>query len=109
VLRNVEVLSCVSGGAIVGAYYYLKVRHLLHTRTNSEITPEDYIKVVREMVDEFTAGVQKNIRTRVAVNPLKNFLMFWSEDYSRQPERPNYMTGISTRGEGLVRKTESAG
>jgi len=83
VLRNVEVLSCVSGGAIVGAYYYLKVRHLLHTRTNSEITPEDYIKVVREMVDEFTAGVQKNIRTRVAVNPLKNFLMFWSEDYSR--------------------------
>jgi len=35
------------------------------------------------MVDEFTAGVQKNIRTRVAVNPLKNFRMFWSEAYSR--------------------------
>ena len=82
-LRNVEVLSCVSGGAIVGAYYYLKVRQLMHTRTNSEITPEDYVQVVREMVDEFTAGVRKNIRTRVAVNPLKNFRMFWSEDYSR--------------------------
>jgi len=83
VLRNVEVLSCVSGGAIVGAYYYLRVRHLLHTKTNSEITREDYIEVVRQMVDEFTAGVQKNIRTRVAVNPFKNFRMFWSEDYSR--------------------------
>jgi|SoiMethySBSTD1v2_1073268.scaffolds.fasta_scaffold02421_11 Predicted esterase of the alpha-beta hydrolase superfamily len=83
VLRNVEVLSCVSGGAIVGAYYYLKVRHLLHTKTNSEITREDYIKVVHDMIDEFTAGVRKNIRTRVAVNPLKNFRMFWSEDYSR--------------------------
>lgn len=82
-LRNVEVLSCVSGGAIVGAYYYLKVRQLMHTKTNSEINPDDYVKVVREMVDEFTAGVRKNIRTRVAVNPLKNFRMFWSEDYSR--------------------------
>jgi predicted acylesterase/phospholipase RssA len=82
-LRNVEVLSCVSGGAIVGAYYYLKVRQLMHTKTNSEITREDYIQIVSEMVDEFTAGVRRNIRTRVAVNPLKNFRMFWSEDYSR--------------------------
>lgn len=83
VLRGVEVLSCVSGGAIVGAYYYLKVRHLMHTKTNSEIKREDYIQVVHEMIDEFTAGVRKNIRTRVAVNPVKNFRMFWSEKYSR--------------------------
>ena len=82
-LRNVEVLSCVSGGAIVGAYYYLKVRQLLHTKTNSQICREDYIQVVREMIDEFVTGVQKNIRTRVAVNPLKNFRMFWGEEYSR--------------------------
>ncbi len=83
VLRNVEVLSCVSGGAIVGAYYYLKVRHLLQNKLDSEISREDYIQIVREMIDEFVAGVQKNIRTRVAVNPLKNFRMFWSQNYSR--------------------------
>ena len=83
VLRNVEVLSCVSGGSIVGAYYYLKVRKLLEARADSEITREDYIKIVHEMIDEFVGGVQKNIRTRVAVNPLKNFQMFWSKDYSR--------------------------
>ena len=83
ILRNVEVLSCVSGGAIVGAYYYLKVRHLLQTKVDTDITRQDYIDIVREMIDEFVSGVQKNIRTRVAVNPLKNFRMFWSENYSR--------------------------
>ena len=82
-LRKVEVLSCVSGGSILGAHYYLKVRHLLQTKTDAEITREDYIQLVREMIDEFVAGVQKNIRTRVAVNPLKNFRIFWSNDYSR--------------------------
>ena len=83
VLRNVEVLSCVSGGAIVGAYYYLKVRHLLQEKLDKDITREDYIRLVHEMIDEFLSGVQKNIRTRVAVNPLKNFRMFWSTGYSR--------------------------
>jgi predicted acylesterase/phospholipase RssA len=82
-LRKVEVLSCVSGGSIAGAHYYLKVRHLLQTKTDSEITREDYIQLVREMIDEFVVGVQKNIRTRVAVNPLKNFRIFWSNEYSR--------------------------
>ena len=83
VLRSVEVLSCVSGGSILGAYYYLKVRKLLQTKTNAEIKREDYIRIVREMIDEFLTGVQQNIRTRVAVNPLRNFKMFWSRNYSR--------------------------
>ena len=83
VLRNVEVLSCVSGGSIIGAHYYLKVRALLETTTDSEITREDYILLVKQMINEFVYGVQQNIRTRVAVNPLKNFRMFWSKDYSR--------------------------
>ena len=83
VLRNVEVLSCVSGGSIVGAYYYLMVRDLLQSKTEDEITREDYIGIVHEMIDEFTAGVQQNIRTRVAVNPIKNLLMFVQKDYSR--------------------------
>jgi predicted acylesterase/phospholipase RssA len=82
-LRKVEILSCVSGGSIVGAHYYLKVRNLLQTKTDAEITREDYIKLVHEMIDEFVTGVQKNIRTRVAVNPLKNFRIFWSNNYSR--------------------------
>ena len=83
VLRNVEVVSCVSGGSILGAHYYLKVRDLLQNKTEEEITHEDYIRIVHEMIDEFVIGVQQNIRMRVAVNPLKNLKMFWSRNYSR--------------------------
>jgi predicted acylesterase/phospholipase RssA/MinD-like ATPase involved in chromosome partitioning or flagellar assembly len=83
VLRSVEVLSCVSGGSIVGAHYYLMVRHLLETRTEHEITRDDYINIVREMINDFTAGVQKNIRTRVAADPINNLRMFFSSKYSR--------------------------
>ena len=61
-LRQVEVLSCVSGGSIVGAHYYLKVRHLLQTKTEGEITREDYLTIVREMIGEFVEGVQQNVR-----------------------------------------------
>lgn len=83
VLRNVEVVSCVSGGSILGAHYYLKVRDLLQNKTEEQITREDYLRIVHEMIDEFVSGVQQNIRMRVAVNPLKNLKMFWSSDYSR--------------------------
>src|SRR5262249_21465227 len=37
-LRHVEVLSCVSGGSIVGAHYYLEVRRLLETKRDAAIT-----------------------------------------------------------------------
>ena len=37
VLRRVEVLSCVSGGSIVGAYYYLKLRQLLQEKPDAEV------------------------------------------------------------------------
>jgi predicted acylesterase/phospholipase RssA len=83
VLRQVEVLSCVSGGSIVGAHYYLMVRQLLQTKPDEDITRDDYIAIVSRMIDAFVPGVQRNVRTRVAVNPLENFRMLWSSNYSR--------------------------
>src|SRR5262249_3355951 len=47
VLRHVEVLSCVSGGSVVGAHYYLEVRKLLERKCDREVTRDDYIDVVR--------------------------------------------------------------
>jgi predicted acylesterase/phospholipase RssA len=82
VLRHVEVLSCVSGGSIVGAYYYLELRQLLQT-AEGEITREDYIKIVQRIQKEFLAGVQRNIRTRVLANPIANIRMFLSPHASR--------------------------
>jgi hypothetical protein len=83
VLRRVEVLSCVSGGSVIGAHYYLEVRRLLQEKRDEEITREDYIEVVRRVQRDFLAGVQRNVRTRVAAEPLTNLRMIFGGNYSR--------------------------
>ena len=83
VLRHVEVLSCVSGGSIVGAYYYLEVQRLLETKTDSQIKRQDYIDIVHRLERHFLKGVQRNIRTRVFANPIKNLKMAVSPGYAR--------------------------
>ncbi|MGH8677131.1 MAG: patatin-like phospholipase family protein, partial [Burkholderiales bacterium] len=84
VLRYVEVLSCVSGGAIIGTHYYLEVRKLLQTKRDDQITREDYIALVKRVEHDFLAGVQRNIRMRVLGDPVANLkMMLWPNRYSR--------------------------
>ena len=83
VLRHVEALSCVSGGSIVGAYYYLELRKLLKTRLDREITQQDYIELVRRVQNGFLKGVQTNIRTRIAAELTTNLKIIFVPDYSR--------------------------
>lgn len=83
VLRHLDVISCVSGGSIAGAYYYLKLRLLLEAKSDTQITRSDYIQLVGEMADEFIAGVQQNIRTRVAASFFANLRMIFTDAYSR--------------------------
>ena len=83
VLRHVEVLSCVSGGSILGAYYYLEVQRLLETKADSQISRQDYIDIVHRLESHFLKGVQSNIRTRVFANPIKNLKMAFSSGYTR--------------------------
>lgn len=83
VLRHVEVLSCVSGGSIIGAYYYLELRHLLQTKAEHEITRQDYIEIMQRIQREFLAGIQRNIRTRVLANPAANIRMLLFPNGSR--------------------------
>jgi len=96
VLRHVEVISCVSGGSIIGAHYYLELKRLLETKreaaTDAEyrdtrpadqrewITSRDYVDLVERVEHDFLKGVQRNIRTRVAANPLTNLRMILSSD-----------------------------
>jgi tetratricopeptide (TPR) repeat protein len=68
-LRRVEVLSCVSGGSIVGAHYYLEIRNLLQRKPDGKIEQKDYVKLVRRLVKCFLAGVRRNLRTRVLASP----------------------------------------
>ncbi len=81
-LRNIEVISCVSGGSIIGAYYYLKLKLLLEEKSDDDITRDDYIKLVRETEKGFLKGVQQNLRMRIFSHLGSNFEML-SDDYSR--------------------------
>jgi predicted acylesterase/phospholipase RssA len=82
-LRHVEVISCVSGGSIIGAYYYLKIKNLLESVSDDEITSEHYIKIIQEIEVEFLENVQKNLRQRVLTNFFDNAKMAFSKHYSR--------------------------
>ena len=83
-LKSVRYLSTVSGGSIVGAAYYLKVKQLLDGTREDGLAPSDaaYVQIVEELIAAFLAGVQTNVRMRTFLNPLKNIRM-WQEDYSR--------------------------
>jgi predicted acylesterase/phospholipase RssA len=83
VLRHVEVLSCVSGGSILGAHYYLEVKRLLEAKPDADITREDYIEIVKRLERDFLAGVQRNIRMRVIGDVVANLRMIFVPDYSR--------------------------
>lgn len=74
-LRRVEVLSCVSGGSIVGAFYYLKLRERLMATPDRELDDSHYVKLVGEVIHEFHACVRKNLRRRLFTGPRETLLM----------------------------------
>ncbi len=83
VLRSVETLSTVSGGSILGAHYYLELRQLLQNKPDAELTREDYIALVRRLMDASFAGIQQNLRVRVLSNLWANLKMAVLPGYSR--------------------------
>ncbi|MFN0086848.1 MAG: tetratricopeptide repeat-containing protein [Blastocatellia bacterium] len=84
VLNRVEALSCVSGGSIIGAHYYLELRQLFREKIDDkEFSSEDYRQIIKNLEREFLAGVQRNIRTRVISSLVSNVRMIFSADYSR--------------------------
>lgn len=93
-LRHLEVLSCVSGGSIVGAHYYLELRRLMQFTwhptepdrqglRDDEISQQDYLDLVEKLINDFLDGVQKNLRMRVLANPWANLKMLFLPTYSR--------------------------
>jgi predicted acylesterase/phospholipase RssA len=82
-LHRVEVLSCVSGGSIIGAHYYLEVRKLLQTVADEEIKREHYIEIVAKVREDFLKGVQQNVRMSVAAEFFTNLKMVFLPGYTR--------------------------
>jgi predicted acylesterase/phospholipase RssA len=93
-LRHIEVISCVSGGSIVGAHYYLELRRLIQFAaheaypmkrglSDKEITHADYLALMDTLINDFLEGVQKNLRMRVLASPIANLKMLFLPAYSR--------------------------
>ena len=63
VLRHIEVLSCVSGGSIVGACYWLALRQRLLNPASEG--PVDYLALVRDLIEHFETAVASGLREQV--------------------------------------------
>lgn len=82
-LRRVEVISCVSGGSIIGAHYYLELKHLLQEKADADITQRDFIEIVLRIEREFLLGVQANIRMQMFADPVAALKTAFTGVYSR--------------------------
>jgi len=82
-LRSVEVISTVSGGSIIGALYYLRVKKLLESAYDKKITSGDFVTMVQSIEEDFLEGVQHNLRTQAYADFGKNLKMIKSREFSR--------------------------
>ncbi|QGZ38099.1 patatin-like phospholipase [Pseudoduganella flava] len=76
-LRHVEVISCVSGGSIVGALYYLELKKLLEARRDDMVGRQDYIDLVDTVRKQFLARTAANLRMRVFCSLAGNVRMLF--------------------------------
>ena len=76
-LRHVSVISTVSGGSIIGAFYYLKLKQLLEGRREDNLVPsaEGFLQLVQEIEREFLVAVQHNLRLATFADPRQNARM----------------------------------
>lgn len=87
-LRDVQVLSCVSGGSITGACYYLLAKQLLSTKLDAVpegveapvISNDDYVQLVKQLVTDMTEAAGHDLRGRLFLRPGSNlqFLLNYS-------------------------------
>lgn len=62
-LRHISVLSCVSGGSIVGACYWMLLRQKLQEK--EQLERSDYIDVITRLIAHFRGAVDKNLRGKI--------------------------------------------
>jgi predicted acylesterase/phospholipase RssA len=89
-LRHVEVISCVSGGSIIGAYYYLELRKLLTDNADGNLKRIHYIALVQRVEKQFLKGVQRNLRLRMLVSSGSN----WKVITSRHSSMTDRLAGL---------------
>jgi predicted acylesterase/phospholipase RssA len=83
ILSSVEVISTVSGGSIVGAYYYLELQRMLESTEDKQLTRDDYIILIQRVQHNFLCAVQKNLRVRTLGDMWANLKMLAWPGYTR--------------------------
>jgi len=89
-LRYISVISTVSGGAIIGAFYYLKVKQLLEGARPGGLSAsaDAYRQLVRELEQEFLPVMQRNLPIMAFSDRLENARML-ARDYSSSQRLAN--------------------
>lgn len=108
-LRRIDVISSVSGGSIIAAFYYLNVKALLETKPSTISAPpgqQAFIRMVTAIERDFLAAVQKNMLTRTFLDPVKNARML-TADYSNTERMAELLTTHFYRP--VWRKNENQG
>lgn len=73
-LRRVEVLSCVSGGSVLGACYWLALRNRMLEATSGTFI--DYVDLVRQLIEHFETAVASDLRDQAQLGRLKTLWRF---------------------------------
>jgi predicted acylesterase/phospholipase RssA len=111
-LRSVRMLSCVSGGSIAGAVYYLTLVRQLMVSDEIEpgmvpavrgaaLTSDEYALCVEQTRQILLAAVRSNVRATVFRNPWKNLTMFLSPRYSRTDRAGDMLDKRMREGVGI--------
>jgi predicted acylesterase/phospholipase RssA len=93
VLRHVEVLSCVSGGSIVGAAYWLSLRRRL--LDPKPMQHADYVELVRDLIAHFRTAVATDLRGQLQPGKLALIKRFLSEDEKGALDPESAAIGLS--------------
>ncbi|HMI93213.1 MAG TPA: patatin-like phospholipase family protein [Polyangiales bacterium] len=103
-LREVEVISAVSGGSIVGALYYLALKQRLEQRGDGDMPHATYREIVREVIERYVAGVQRNVRMESVASLIENTQMVlgWKSHSQRIGElyADHFFAGLASPVEG---------
>jgi len=76
-LRHVSIISTVSGGSIIGAFYYLKLKQLLEGDRDDQLRPDakGFRVLVSELEVEFRKAQQHNLRLMTFADGRENARM----------------------------------
>jgi predicted acylesterase/phospholipase RssA len=112
-LRHVRMLSCVSGGSVAGAVYYVSlIRKLMEDNNTARpgeplalreapLTAAEYAGCVSATRAVLAQMGRANVRAAMFRNPWKNLVMFLSPSYSRTDRAGDMLDERIREGFGL--------